>query len=420
MLDPAIEAFFTERKEGWLKKNVKSTMEESEVLEKRKMCDEVFSREAWLPNAAKRAGQMSLATHPCTFSHPSSRKNKNGYATPVFADAEGNVDGYLRTGNINVAVDALGNAAVLDVYKFLTLVMKDSRKLIEHIQKDTTLAVELLTIPTERYETLKNGFLAMLESGDNIKAITSSKIKQVYFPIPDGYHQLSLLSNSGIIYELKKRIDSIRFSEDVKGLREKKRNNAYSERGFAELYNLTTIGFGGTKPQNISVLNNQNGGKAHLLMSMPPTLQKRNIRFPRQNFFKESLRDYEYREVFHALHKLFKTDYNNKRIREGRDYRIQSLVDLIIDRMWAVRAVCKEQYQSENSRLKPHQKIWLCEEFRQNREEEDVWLDRLCTETAAWIILTYERLAGKSAYKLGEAERVYIHEIVTGNREALR
>ena len=97
MVNPAIKVFFAERKEAWLKKNLKSSMEESEVREKQLKCEEVFSPETWFPNAAKRAGQMSLATHPCTFSHPSARKNKNGYATPVIVDAGRISDGYLRS-----------------------------------------------------------------------------------------------------------------------------------------------------------------------------------------------------------------------------------------------------------------------------------------------------------------------------------
>ena len=420
MVDPAIDVFFKERKEAWLKKNVKSSMEESEVREKQIECEEVFSPENWMPNAARRAGQMSLSTHPCTFSHPSARKNRNGYATPVIADSDRVADGYLRSGNVVVEIDALGNAAVLDVYKFLTLNMEDSRKLVEHIKEDSDLAVGLLTIQTESYESLKNGFLKMTEPNCNRRTITSSKIKQVYFPVNDGYHQFSVLSNSGIIYELKKRINNIRFSDEIKELREKKRYKAYDEREFVELYNLATIGYGGTKPQNISVLNNQNGGKAHLFMSMPPTLQKRDIRFPNKNFFRESFRDYEYQEVFAALHKLFKTDYNNMRIREGRDYRLQDLMDRIIDKMWAVRAVSAEQYQAKHSQLKFHQQIWLCEEFQQAREEENEWLKKLCREIASWILLTYEKLLGKQAYKLGEDVRQHAHKIVTNNREALR
>ncbi|MFH2122993.1 MAG: type I-F CRISPR-associated protein Csy1 [Pseudomonadota bacterium] len=420
MVDPAIDSFFTERKDAWLKKSLESSMDESEVREKQSECDKVFSLEIWLPNAAKRARQMSLATHPCTFSHPSARKNKNGYATPVIADVSYGTDGFLKSGNVVVETDALGNAAALDVYKFLTLKMEDSRQLIEHIQEGSKLAVGLLSIQTESYETIQSGFLTMIEAADSSVAITSSKIKQVYFPVNDSYHQLSLLSNSGMIYELRKRIDSMRFSDEIKELRALKRNGTYSKRGFAEIYNLTTIGYGGTKPQNVSVLNNQNGGKAHLLMSLPPVLQKRDIHFPKQNFFSESFRSYEYREVFDALHKLFKTDYNNIHIREGRDYRMQNLMDRIIDKMWAVRAVSKEQYRPENSQLKLHQKVWLCDEYLQTREEENDWLDKLCKEIAGWIIRTYEKLLGKQAFKLGESERFHIHDIVNQNREAFR
>ena len=362
MVDPAIDKFFRERKEAWLKKNLKPYMEKSEVLEMQLECDHMFSRETWLPNAAKRAGQMSIATHPCTFSHPSARKNKNGCATPVIANADSSSDGFLRSGNAVVETDALGNAAALDVYKFLTLKMEDKKKLIEHIKENSRLAVELLSIHSESYETLKNGFLAMLKSDDCKGAITSSKIKQVFFPVTNDYHQLSLLTNSGLVFELRKRIDNLRFSDESKELRERKRNNMYSEQGFIELYNLTTIGYGGTKPQNISVLNNENAGKASLFIISATNFSKTPHSFPEKNFFSDSFRDYEYREVFYALHKLFKTGYNNIRIREGRDYRLHDLMDRIITKMWAVRAVSKEQYRSEQSQLKLHQKIWLCEE----------------------------------------------------------
>lgn len=420
MVDPAIAAFFEDRKEAWRKKNIKASMDELETEEKRVECEQVFSLENWLPNAAKRAGQMSLSTHPCTFSHPSARKNKNGYATSIISNAPKGMDGFLRSGNVAAETDALGNAAVLDVYKFLTLKMADGKTLIYHIQSESELSIEILTISSEEYQTLRNGFLAMVKSGAESESITSSKLKQVYFPVDNGYHQLSILSNSGLIFELRKRIDSIRFSDEVKKIRDLKRKNEFSEHGFSELYNLTTIGYGGTKPQNISVLNNQNGGKTHLLLSVPPTLNKRDVRFPKHNFFGESFRNYECREVFAALHKLFLADYNNKNIREGRDYRLRELVDCIVERMWVVRAVATEQYRAEQSQLKPHQKVWLRDNCQQTREEDSDWLDKLCAEITNWIIRSYEKILGKQAYKLGEGERVHIHDIVSESREALR
>ena len=418
MTEPAILEFFEDRKEAWLKKKVKASLDAYEVKELQSECEQVFSLVQWLPNAARRAGQISMATHPCTYSHPSARKNKNGYVTSIIANSESADDGFLRSGNVVVETDALGNAAALDVYKFLTLEMSNGQSLLTHIKQDTELAENLLKVNSASYQELKDGFLAMAESTD--ENITSSKIKQVFFPVATDYHQLSLLTNSGLIYQLRKRIDMMRFSDEVKELRAIKRTNEFSEKGFLELYNLTTIGYGGTKPQNISVLNNQNGGKVHLLHSLPPSIKKRSIYFPKTNFFNESFRSHDYQDVFQALHKILKTNYNNINIREGRDYRIQELVDRIIDKMWAVRSVAEEQYHADSSLLKAHQKTWLCHESALEREESDKWLDKLTKEISSWIIRTYERTMGQQAIKLGEAERLKIVEIVTDNKEALR
>ncbi len=418
MLDSTISDFFTDRKETWLKKKMKSSMEIYEVEELKAECEKVFSLVQWLPNAARRSCQISLATHPCTFSHPSARKNKNGYVKSVVANFESTADGFLKSGNVAVEADALGNAAALDVYKFLTLKLSDGRQLLQHIQQDTEFARSLLAISSASYQELKDGFIAMTEAkGEDI---TSSKIKQVYFPVGNDYHQLSLLTNSGLIYKLKERIDAIRFSKEAKYLRKFKRENEYSAQGFSELFNLTTIGYGGTKPQNISVLNNQNGGKTYLLQSLPPNTEKRAIYFPKKDFFKESLRYRDYCNIFRELHKILKTDYNNINIREGRDYRLQELVDCIIDKMWAVRSVAKAQYHADSSGLESYQKIWLCDGFSQEREESDGWLDKLSKEISRWTILTYEKILGKQAIKLGEAERLKIAVIVSQNKEALK
>ncbi|MBL4712189.1 MAG: type I-F CRISPR-associated protein Csy1, partial [Gammaproteobacteria bacterium] len=245
-------------------------------------------------------------------------------------------------------------------------------------------------------------------------------IKQVYFPVGPGYHQLSILTNSGLIYKLRERIDVIRFSEENKIIRALKRNNQFSDQGFIELYNLTTIGYGGTKPQNISVLNNRNGGKTHLLQSLPPSLEKRTIRFPKSNFFAESIRYWDCQDIFQALHKIFKTDYNNIKIREGRDYRLQDMMNRIIARMWAVRSIEDSQYHAKSSQLKGYQKIWLLHEHVPQREDGELWLDQLCKEISIWAIKGYQNILGKQAIKLGEDERLEIYEIIDQNRGALK
>jgi CRISPR-associated protein Csy1 len=418
MLDPEILNYFSERKEAWLKKNVKSSMDDVEIKELTQTCEQQFSLNEWLPNAARRAGQISMSTHPCTFSHPSARKNKNGYVSSVLVNIDHINDGFLKTGNVTVATDALGNAAALDVYKFLTLMMEDGKSLLTHIQQDSALATSLLSIKSASYQNLKDGFLAMVESSN--KNITSSKIKQVYFPVENDYHQLSLLTNSGMVYQLRARLDKLRFSDDVKILRDKRRKNEFSEQGYSEIYGLTTIGYGGTKPQNISVLNNQNGGKAHLLSSVPPSIEKRNIHFPKSDFFIESFKKYDYADTFKALHKLFQADYNNVNIRNARDNYLQEIMDLLIEKMWAVRAVSPTQYHQESSTLASHQRTWLCSDYTQVREESEQWLDKLINEISRWISRSYEKVVGKTAIKLGEEERLLFVSIVEQNREFLK
>ncbi|MBF4343945.1 type I-F CRISPR-associated protein Csy1, partial [Vibrio anguillarum] len=75
----------------------------------------------------------------------------------------------------------------------------------------------------------------------------------------------------------------------------------------------------------------------YLLSSIPPELTPRDIRLPRTDFFKESFNAWQAKEVLESLHRLFLTDYNNINLRDGRDYRIQQYVDLVIEKMWQVR-----------------------------------------------------------------------------------
>ncbi len=420
VLDPAIAAFFAERKEAWLKKNISAAMSDTEVLEKQQECEQNFLLDNWLPDAAKRAGQIAVASHPCTFSHPSARKNKNGYVSSIIAKNKPRIDGFLRSGNVSVEPDALGNAAALDVYKFLSLEMSDQRSLLVHIEQESELARQLLDIPSCEYQALRDGFLKMVDSDQ--ASVSSSKIKQVYFPIADGeYHLLSLLTHSGHLFELRKRLDALRFGDAVKEARECKKTNHFHPAGYQEIFGLTTIGFGGTKPQNISVLNNQNAGKAHLLASIPPELTSRDIRLPKTDFFKESFNAWQAKEVLESLHRLFLTDYNNINLRDGRDYRIQQYVDLVIEKMWQVRLFLEAYFGELSSALPLEQKIWLYPEFAEQRQQEDEWLDKIIRHIARGLINHYSRSKViTNPVTLADQELLAIEEVVASNKENLR
>ena len=380
--------------------------------------EELESANFFLDGVCKTIAKLSEdCAHGAIVSHPAKMTNPECRFPKIFASSASSPDGFIRTGNSKVLFDIHINAVNLKVFKFVSLAYME-KPLLEYIKnQDSLIFQELFGAGENMAKTWIENFLACITNND---VRTNQCVKQVYFPMEDTYLLLSLLTPSGIVFSLKEKIDTINDRSPEAYLGKKlKKDNKYSSTGFSTITNLTVTRHGGEHPKNISGLNNRYQSY-YLLSSAPPILRKRNIHFPKQNFFRESFHYYEYREVFEALHKLFKTDYNNLRIREGRDYRLQDLIDLIINKMWAVRAVSAEQYQPKHSRLKPHQQIWLCEEFQQAREEENEWLKKLCKEIASWIVLTYEKLLGKQAYKLGEEVRRHIEKIVNNNREALK
>jgi len=163
-------------------------------------------------------------------------------------------------------------------------------------------------------------------------------VKQVYFPVDDTYHLLSLLTPSGLLTQVKSRIDSMRFSEETKQAKECRKKNELHAAGYDDVFDLTITAFGGTQPQNVSVLNSQNAGRAYLLASTPPGLKQRQIRLPTNNFFRNSLRIRPFKDLFQPLDKLIRTDVNNVHVRDGIRNSLKYIIDQVLQRAFRVRA----------------------------------------------------------------------------------
>ncbi|RYW83167.1 type I-F CRISPR-associated protein Csy1, partial [Legionella pneumophila] len=65
------------------------------------------------------------------------------------------------------------------------------------------------------------------------------------------------------------------------------------------------------------------------------------------------------------------------------------------------------------------QKIWLCEQYIEERVKRDDWLETLCVQIALWINSAYKNSI-KHPTMLGEAERRYFNDFINQHREALR
>lgn len=222
-----IPDFFAERKAAWLKARQKPSLTDEDQARLQQEANEKFAPANWLPDAARRATQLTMVSHPGKFSHPSAKTSS------VIAQSSSSQDGFLRTGNVDSDHDVFGNAAALDVHKFLSLTLADGQTVLAHLEQDSDLIKAQFKIPNASFAELQTGLLAIKQTSN--KAKTSEKIKQIYFPVEDGYHLLSILTPSGLMFKLKERINIIRFSEAAKQARESRRNQQHNEQGFDEL-----------------------------------------------------------------------------------------------------------------------------------------------------------------------------------------
>ncbi|GBG56601.1 CRISPR-associated protein Csy1 [Sporomusaceae bacterium FL31] len=393
--------YLNKRKEKWLKDKMKNQMSEMEITELTNQAEDKFSVEKWIPDAAKRAKQLSLASHVAKFSHPDAK------ASSVISACYFKNDGYLHSGNVVYELDAFGNAAAVDVFEFLLTVMDDNRTILVHLENDSEEIRQELNFLKEEYEKVRVDFLEIKKECQEIK--TDERIKQVYFPIGDKYHLLSLMTPSGVLRRLKTRIEEIR--AEAIAARDKK-NEKYGEQ-HAEIYDLTVTAFGGTKPQNISALNIRNNGKTYLLASSPPIISKREITKPRQDFFTNTLQIKKFKEDLQVLHALFACEQNNLEIRNKIKKTLQVVVDRVMISVYKLRELEAGWSTAEYySRLPLSQKIWLDDIHAELRVKNREWLEDVSLFFARWIIRAYEIVLKSDGIPLGDGETAFLRRQV--------
>lgn len=415
MLDPAFVQFLNDLKTAWLDKALKSVKTDEAKAELTAQAAEQFLLTNWLSPRAKSAGQLAITSHPPKFTHTAIKKEQ---ASAVIANCKPANDGFLRSGNVQGELDVFGNAAALPIYKFLNLVLADQQSVLSHLEQDSAFIRDQFTQEHVDYDAVRQDLLAIKQTQDNVK--THTQLKQVYFPIDDDvYHLLTPLTPSGIIFKLKEHINDMRFSDTAKEAREHKKKQQLHEQGYDDVYDLTIIGYGGTKPQNVSVLNTQNGGTAYLLPSLPPVLEKYKIPKPRESFFDEILWIKSYQAEFHHLHKEFIIEADNKDTKIDRDEIITSIFKKTLEKLWEIRSL--DAHWSTDRPLPESQKIWLDNGRLKDREQDQDWLEEIINSYARWFIRAYIKIIGKKqAIILGDSEYIHLFKrIVRENQEDL-
>ena len=366
-----------------------------ERLEKEKNADKrlettaKYEPETWLSDAARRARQLSFITHAAKYIHGDS---KGSSVEATTADSLTS-DGYISTHSVSeIPYDVVGNAAALDVGKLL-LLEHEGQKLIDALRRGDNSPLLAIAPGADTAQEWAEGFLSVLASPEPSAHKFS---KQCYWPVKsDEYHILIPLYATSLAHTIHATIQHTRFSDEAKATRESRRKEEYSKQEDVRYPDLAVQGFGGTKPQNISQLNSQRGGKVYLVSCGPPDWQRQTT--PPLNItsiFSQRFERRLYREHIQPLRDFLQRVAdrpNNDRIKKQRAQRLDAIVDEILNRAAFIQQLPSGWSAEPDCRLPLAECYWLDpervktdEEFRAQRNATD-WPAEVAQRFAIWL-----------------------------------
>lgn len=258
----AIHQFIAERRDAKLK----GSSEDSVDADK-------YDPATWLQGAAKRVGRIQLATHTPKSPHPSA-KGTALHCPP------GQLRHHALIGTHSLSThtdDVVGDAAALDVNKFLNIQI-DGKRLLDWFLTDDADAIAALHTDPTLARDMADAFKNLIRT--NKDWASHPLAKQVYWWVDsDGdsdpadntcYHLLQPMFSSSFTHALHADIQACRFGQDNATARKARRDNIAHGTPYLEYKNLVIRKQGGSKPQNISQLTSERGGVNYLLNALPP------------------------------------------------------------------------------------------------------------------------------------------------------
>jgi CRISPR-associated protein Csy1 len=229
----------------------------------------------WLADAARRVGQIQAVTHVLKATHPDARGSSLHVAP---AKLPQRTEMGTHSLGERFAEDVVGNAAALDVFKFLKIEV-EGRRLLDWMQANDADVLAALHEDGAVAANWANAFRGLVRSG--AQPASHQAAKQIYWLVgeePDDdaqYHLLQPLFSSSLAHAVHADIQDARFAESNTQARQAFRAREAHEGGYRDYRNLVARKLGGTKPQNISQLNSERGGVNYLLASLPPPAWER-------------------------------------------------------------------------------------------------------------------------------------------------
>ena len=370
----------------FIKKRLADKLESERNESKRRELREKYQPIAWIADSARRVNQIQLVTHALKYSHPDARGSNLRRDGRVVDD-----EALVGTHSLGEqkSLDVVGNAASLDVYKFLSLEV-GGVPLWQRAQNQDAALFAALPGSSEEKQSWIGAFASLAR--DVQKPSSHPLAKQVYWPLgEDGYHLLQPLFPTSLVQRVYDLLREARFSDKARAAREARRNGKSHAHGYRDWPNLLIQKFGGTKPQNISQLNSERHGQAWLLPSVPPQWEHRGLRPPliMGTIFKRLPPEFNSKALELGRYLASVTEWNNKGIRDGRARRVSEIIDELIEYAMKIQSLDAGWSANENCKLSDAERYWLDPDrddgdFQQQRSSTD-WPRDIAERFGKWL-----------------------------------
>ncbi|GKX62022.1 type I-F CRISPR-associated protein Csy1 [Pragia fontium] len=384
----AVHAFINERLQAKLDK-AKSPQEINDLKLK-------YHPHEWIADAARRASQIQFATHTVKGIHPDSK------GTNINAQLIKITDGLVSSADLNThALDIVGNAAALDVYKFLSVSVDENSTILDLVLKEDSQLLSVFSESPQQAKQYLAAFKSITQSSmENAKVY--ELMKQLLWPVnidaqqQDNYLNIVPLYPTSFVHQVYQNLQEIRFSDEVKLAKDARKNEKGHEVGYTIVPDIAYVKLGGTKPQNISQLNSERGGRNYLLPSLPPTNQPEDTSAWRvkppvleSSIFDRVFNYFAKKHIKRFCQNVIDESRNNASVREKRQLIIKDILEVLMRYGEQVRGF--DGGWSKHGGLKASQAFWLDPkradidaEWAELRETSD-WKMELAHDFGVWL-----------------------------------
>ena len=372
----------------------------------------------WLDNAANRmAPQLKFGTHISKGVHPDSKGDNIN-----FTGATNLLDGFVGSQTLTALnLDASGNAAALPLFAFFNI----------NIPVDEPREIRLRDLIQADHPELSGIFASDPVKSDEYQALFKKALsnpltspatcecnKQLLWPtdeVVDNYTCLVPLFPSALTHALYNRIKEALYSAENKLARDNKKKKTAQQKDYVSISDLAVTILGGSKPQNVSKLTSENGGRNYLLPSLPPQISRQtkfSISKRQRTIFNNSLRYHCYSGL-QELYSVIESPRNTVDVREQR----KEALDMILSQILVIATSIQKLNQagwSKDYELDMAEKCWLDPEradlkdeaaFAEQRASGD-WVNQIERGFSLWLNHILKEKFKKQHYDFNDAEHL--------------